>query len=326
MRTLALLLALVLAPQAALARVAAFPETALRGDREISALRVGANASQLAETRQETACFYDSTASAMTDDPINHRDPTGQCVWETDPAKQKECWSKAGAALQRAKGANVDPHQCEAALRQILDGTYSGIPDETTADCIFATYSMKDGVTVTSAAEKEAGVDLDRDALHRRFVRLLAQYEIRTEAKYRRKSTQRLFAAAINRGAIRRTNLGLTESLLGRDVNRYFYGRMSQFYDQIQAVYEGAKKYLPDSVITRGSKHPASARGGRYFVEAGIRHSAACGYAPAVPIFEPTDAPMIPNYSTEDSLETEICVPEDQLFPDLPPLDMADIY
>lgn len=78
MRTLALLLALVLAPQAALARVAAFPETALRGDREISALRVGANASQLAETRQETACFYDSTASAMTDDPINNRDPTGQ--------------------------------------------------------------------------------------------------------------------------------------------------------------------------------------------------------------------------------------------------------
>ncbi len=77
MRTLALLLALVLAPQAALASVAAFPETALRGDREISAIRVGSNARQLAETRQETACFYDANASAMTDDPINHRDPTG---------------------------------------------------------------------------------------------------------------------------------------------------------------------------------------------------------------------------------------------------------
>lgn len=77
MRILALLLALVLAPQAALARVAAFPETALRGDREISAFRVSASARQLADGRQETACFYDSTASAMTDDPINHRDPTG---------------------------------------------------------------------------------------------------------------------------------------------------------------------------------------------------------------------------------------------------------
>ena len=80
MRTLALLLALVLAPQAALASVAAFPETALRGDREISAIRVGSNARQLAETRQETACFYDANASAMTDDPINHRDPTGRLV------------------------------------------------------------------------------------------------------------------------------------------------------------------------------------------------------------------------------------------------------
>ena len=80
MRTLALLLALVLAPQAALASVAAFPETALRGDREISAIRVGSNARQLAETRQETACFYDANASAMTDDPINHRDPTGRLL------------------------------------------------------------------------------------------------------------------------------------------------------------------------------------------------------------------------------------------------------
>ena len=86
-RTLALVLALVLAPQAALASVAAFPETALRGDREISAIRVGSTARQLAETRQETACFYDANASAMTDDPINHRDPTGRIIDITDLSK-----------------------------------------------------------------------------------------------------------------------------------------------------------------------------------------------------------------------------------------------
>ena len=80
MRILALLLALLFAPQAALASVAAFPETALRGDREISAIRVGSTARQLADGRQETACFYDSNASAMTDDPINHRDPTGRLL------------------------------------------------------------------------------------------------------------------------------------------------------------------------------------------------------------------------------------------------------
>ena len=106
MRTLALLLALVLAPQAALARVAAFPETALRGDREISALRVGANASQLAETRQETACFYDSTASAMTDDPINHRDPTGEMV--------PDCSVDWGSPLSKLKWVfGIVPKECE---------------------------------------------------------------------------------------------------------------------------------------------------------------------------------------------------------------------
>jgi len=86
-RILALLLALLFAPQAALASVAAFPETALRGDREISAIRVGSTARQLADGRQETACFYDSNASAMTDDPINHRDPTGRIIDITDLSK-----------------------------------------------------------------------------------------------------------------------------------------------------------------------------------------------------------------------------------------------
>ena len=105
-RTLALVLALVLAPQAALASVAAFPETALRGDREISAIRVGSTARQLAETRQETACFYDANASAMTDDPINHRDPTGQMI--------PDCSVDWGSPLSKLKWVfGIVPKECE---------------------------------------------------------------------------------------------------------------------------------------------------------------------------------------------------------------------
>ncbi len=77
MRALALLLALLFAPQVALANVAAFPETALRGDREISEIRARAFARQPAEARPENAHFYGESTSGIVDDPINHRDPTG---------------------------------------------------------------------------------------------------------------------------------------------------------------------------------------------------------------------------------------------------------
>ncbi len=85
MRALALLLALLFAPQVALANVAAFPETALRGDREISEIRARAFARQPAEARPENAHFYGESTSGIVDDPINHRDPTGRNVPERLP-------------------------------------------------------------------------------------------------------------------------------------------------------------------------------------------------------------------------------------------------
>ena len=114
MRRLALLLALLLAPQTALAGVAAFPETALRVDREISARRAGASARQVAEGRLEKAYFYGESASAIVDDPINHRDPTGMNL-ERDLAACKQIDTLTPGGLERSD-------QCEAAAWKAHSG------------------------------------------------------------------------------------------------------------------------------------------------------------------------------------------------------------
>ncbi len=77
MRALALLLALLFAPQAALANVAAFSKPASGVQHEISPLGVRDFAGQPAEARPENAHFYGESTSGIVDDPINHRDPTG---------------------------------------------------------------------------------------------------------------------------------------------------------------------------------------------------------------------------------------------------------
>ncbi len=80
MRALALLLALLFAPQAALANVAAFSKPASGVQHEISPLGVRDFAGQPAEARPENAHFYGESTSGIVDDPINHRDPTGEQV------------------------------------------------------------------------------------------------------------------------------------------------------------------------------------------------------------------------------------------------------
>lgn len=151
MRTLALLLALVLAPQAALARALAFPETALRGDREISAIRTPASARQLADGRRETACFYDSNASAMTDDPINHRDPTGKQV----PADEELAAELApgfvpfvGPYLDmvRAKEAQTAAHEAYMANT----GTYGAFASALGAEVLAGGFLALDAFTLGS--------------------------------------------------------------------------------------------------------------------------------------------------------------------------------
>jgi len=102
-RSLALLLALVLAPQAALARVAAFPESALRVDHKISGSRAGASARQVAEGRLEKAYFYGESASAIVDDPINHRDPTGMLTPDGKFESLEECYSQGGQGDERCQ-------------------------------------------------------------------------------------------------------------------------------------------------------------------------------------------------------------------------------
>ncbi len=87
MRALALLLALLFAPQAALANVAAFSKPASGVQHEISPLGVRDFAGQPAEARPENAHFYGESTSGIVDDPINNRDPTGRLRVSSDFAR-----------------------------------------------------------------------------------------------------------------------------------------------------------------------------------------------------------------------------------------------
>ena len=129
MRSLALLLALVLAPQAALARVAAFPESALRVDHKISGSRAGASARQGAEGRLEKAYFYGESASAIVDDPINHRDPTGRSL-PSELAELEEHLARAQAAAEELRRLQVRNEALAVGRKNLIAGLAIRLKDE----------------------------------------------------------------------------------------------------------------------------------------------------------------------------------------------------
>jgi len=128
-RRLALLLALVLAPQAAVARALAFPETALRVDREISGSRAEASARQVAEARLEKAYFYGEGASAIVDDPINHRDPTGRSL-PSELAELEEHLARAQAAAEELRRLQVRNEALAVGRKNLIAGLAIRLKDE----------------------------------------------------------------------------------------------------------------------------------------------------------------------------------------------------
>ena len=129
MRALALLLALLFAPQVALANVAAFPETALRGDREISEIRARAFARQPAEARPENAHFYGESTSGIVDDPINHRDPTGRSL-PSELAELEEHLARAQAAAEELRRLQVRNEALAVGRKNLIAGLAIRLKDE----------------------------------------------------------------------------------------------------------------------------------------------------------------------------------------------------
>lgn len=190
-------------------------------------------------------------------DPVNRRDPTGECYWEIGAGEQEKCW-------QSVKWEGDPKSECGETLREIVEGRRNVLDPEAsrrTYECLFATYSARRGVTISDEGEKANGANLDGDRLHRRFVRLIVAYEVRCTRNRRGYGDYR---NARDFGAGTRKRLKLSESLLGRDANRYYYGRISPYWAVAQKIYDAKKRKGDDVRLNR--EHPASAAGGEYFL------------------------------------------------------------
>ncbi len=233
--------------------------------------------------------FVDSVNpyAGMGWDPINLRDPTGRCVWEPNAKKQEACWNRAQKSVPA-------PRKCASTMAAILQNQPFEISEDNAA-CVFAVYSAKEGILVASDGQKQEGKDLHRDRLHRRLVKAFSQFLLKRAAGAGI-SEDEVPDAARRSTAAYRTGLNLAESLLGRDVNRYLYGRTNAVIPRIlaqgQPVYEGLKKVTPPKYWLReDSKHPPSAVGGDYFLDRGRSDRVECESRPVVPNFEVYDGP-----------------------------------
>jgi hypothetical protein len=223
--------------------------------------------------------------AGMRWDPVNLRDPTGRCVWEDDPDKRNKCWESADFPDAEAT--------CGDLMQQVFDGSRSELPRGAsrfeTYFCMAATYAERPGVTVTGEEAKQAGADL-HDAFHQRMVRLGIRAEYDAAVRRYGENSQ-TWDHSINMSAgTRRLSGGGTESILGRDVNRYLYGRANRLLGATQPIYEQVKKRLPEKYWPRHSDDPAAATGGDFYWKKGIWHWLMCNDRAYVPAMTDSDA------------------------------------
>lgn len=309
MRVLGVILALacasasvVVSPETASASVAAFPKTASGVEAKISVESVRATASQVAIPRQEIGCPSPKTAVGAIHDPINNRDPTGRCVWEKSSEEQAACWRRAEEwGVQNAKS------RYEAFFKKLVDerpavlGSEIDNPELMT---IFAIYSMRTGMMVTVMKAKLAGADMDGDSLHRYMVQLFARRMMddavqlkarpimRTPDERKELARKSLPEVALNNISGLRESTDLTESLLGRDVNRYFWGRARPWRSRLDTLY-GIEKWVRGEGARTNPRYPFAANGGDFFLEKGRADRRRCSDTELVPDFDQPDAECV---------------------------------
>ncbi|MCC7386359.1 MAG: RHS repeat-associated core domain-containing protein, partial [Deltaproteobacteria bacterium] len=227
-------------------------------------------------------------------DSINQRDPTGACVWENTEEEQLACWRRVGDFLEVG-----DPRErYEVFVADVVARRPERLVSkdaDVEALTLFIIYSMRSGVTVKDSALKAAGVDLHQDELHRYMVQLLARNFFDQAVRDKELGPRQLMPAerkladrsvpeiALNLVSRQREAHRLTESVLGRDINRYFWGRARPWRTRLgNPVYKIIKFFRGEAARTN-PEHPIAANGGDFFTSLGLVHHTLCGDVPLVP-------------------------------------------
>jgi len=88
---------------------------------------------------------------------------------------------------------------------------------------------------------------------------------------------------ALNNISAMRELTHLSESILGRDINRYFWGHARPWKTRFGMPIYGLEKLFRGEGSRNDPRHPVSANGGGFFSDLGLKHEAICGDEPLIP-------------------------------------------
>jgi hypothetical protein len=232
--------------------------------------------------------------AGFANDPVNNRDPTGACVWEADERAVSECWKRVeDYGIKKAR------ERYEALVTRVVSERPRRLKGDdvwySEAAPLFVIYSMRSGIMVTDPELKKQSINIEKDELHRYFVELFARTSFdqarttkasgkigMTAEEWEQEKDKTLPELALNAISNLRETTDLTESLLGRDVNRYFWGRARPVRARGIWFYRWLKLLRGEKARTN-PRFPYAAEGGDYFLQLGLQHRDLCGDEAIVP-------------------------------------------